>query len=98
MKFFKRFQAGDKVTYIGHKFAQKLSGSLGVVDSHVQGTEGGIVVTFGSESYILDENVHLTRFQGKMREALPEVEVEQPKDVEVTKRRGGKRRSQEEME
>lgn len=92
MNLFKRFQAGDKVTYIGTKFAQKLSGSLGIVDAHIQGSESGVVVSFGDDSYVMDENKHLARFQGKLKESSPETEKERPKDVEVTKRRGTKRK------
>lgn len=91
--YLKQFQQGDKVTYIGHRFAQKLSGALGIVDAHVRNSKSGIVVTFGSDSYVMDES-HLTKFQGRMRETEP-VADEAPKDVEVVKRKGAKRRNQE---
>jgi len=105
MTRFKKFQPGDKVTYIGSRFAQKLSGSLGIVDAHVQRSDDvppGVVVTFGDDSYIMAEG-HLTRFQGRQKEDRPE--TDKPKDVEVSKRkavgadvfkvRGGKRRSED---
>lgn len=99
MNLFKRFQAGDKVTYIGSKYAQKLSGSVGVVDAHVQNSESTVVVTFGDDSYVMDEYKHLTRFQGRLKDPSPEGEREKPKDVEVTRRRGSsKRRSAEDSE
>jgi len=92
---FRRFRAGDKVSYVGYKFAQKLSGSLGIVDAQVNGTSSGLVVSFGNDSYVMDES-HLVSFQGKVQEVREDqVEEEKPKDVEVTKRRG-KRRSEDE--
>lgn len=97
MHTFKRFSQGDKVTYIGSKYAAELSGSVGVVDGHVQNADGEIVVSFGTHSYVMDENRHLTKFQGKMNSERSEKE-QSPKDVEVTKRRGGKRRSDSDSE
>jgi hypothetical protein len=85
---FNRFRVGDKVTYVGYKFAQKLSGSLGEVASHVQGSDCGVVVVFGDDSYVMDQYRHLAPFQGKVKETSVDSEVERPKDVEVFKRKG----------
>ena len=63
-----KFQQGDKVQYCGER-VKELSGKLGVVHARVQNTETGVVVDFGNDCYILDEQRHLTRFQGK--EGLP---------------------------
>ncbi len=94
MNFFHRFQVGDKVTYIGAKFAQQLSGSLGIVTAHVKNSQTGVVVTFGDDAYVMCENKHLTRFQGRVKDPQAETpKEEKPKDVEITKRRGGKRRT-----
>ena len=91
-----RFQQGDKVQYCGDRLRQ-LSGQLGVVHARVGNTESEVVVDFGRDSYILDEN-DLTKFQGKEPTALLEGELgkgEKPgkadKKVagpEVQKRRG----------
>src|ERR1041385_1122846 len=98
MNIFRRFQQGDKVNYIGPKFASELSGRLGTVDGFVQNSDSEVVVSFGTDdSYVMNEK-HLSRFQGKIKEDRPEGEKERPKDVEVTKRRGGKRRSEDDGE
>lgn len=90
MNHFRRFQQGDMVSYTGSKFAKELNGALGIVDAHVQGSENGIIVSFGKDAYILDETRHLTRFQGKVK-----TEGHEPKGPAVEKRKGvggGKRR------
>lgn len=63
--YLNRFQQGDKVQYCGERLAKDLAGRLGVVHARVQNSEREVVVDFGSDSYILDETTHLTRFQGK---------------------------------
>lgn len=93
MHTFRKFQQGDKVSYVGNKFARDLSGALGIIDSFVGNSESEFVVTFGSDSFVMHEKC-LTRFQGKTsvkEDRSPEKEAA-PKDVEITKRRGGKRR------
>lgn len=67
--YLNRFQQGDKVQYCGRNehLAKELSGKLGIVHARVGGEESGVVVDFGSDSYIMDERTALTRFQGKER-------------------------------
>jgi hypothetical protein len=80
------------VSYTGSKFAKELNGALGIVDAHVQGSDNGIIVSFGKDAYILDETKHLTRFQGKVRTEG----ADERKGPAVEKRKGvgagGKRR------
>jgi hypothetical protein len=81
------------VTYTGNKFAKDLQGSLGIVHAFVGGTDNGVVVTFGSDAYILDETRHLAPFQGKLR--TERGDEKKPAGPDVQKRRGvgaGKRR------
>lgn len=88
--YHKRFQQGDKVSYSGSKFAKELHGKLGIVCGHVANQEGGIVVDFGEDSYVLDENRHLTRFQGKEKKE-GEQDDKGKGGPEVTKRKTKKR-------
>ncbi len=68
------YQQGDKVSYCGKKFASDLNGKLGEVVARVEGTEHGIVVDFGDNAYVLDEEKHVTRFRAAKGGAEPQVE------------------------
>lgn len=80
----KRFQQGDKVQYTGKKFASDLQGKLGEVAGRVENQETGVVVDFGGESYIMDENKHLAPFQGHLKSGPSR---EDKKDTKVERRR-----------
>ena len=82
--YFNRFQQGDSVQYVGKKdsLASKLNGREGFVDARVQGSETELCVTFGDDSYILDEQTELDKF---VRRAKP---AEENKSLDVQKRRG----------
>jgi len=102
--YFNRFQQGDSVQYCGKKESLNglLNGKEGFVVSRVQGDEREVVVTFGNDAYILDEQVSLERF---VRRARPE-NADHAKGPDVQKRRGvgegggkgkgGKRRTNQE--
>lgn len=92
---FRKFQQGDKVSYIGRKYAQDLSGSLGIVEATVGNDDSGLVVSFGGDSYIMRER-NLARFQGKVKD--PSEDASAPKDVEITRRKGKSKRSEEDSE
>lgn len=80
--YHKRFNIGDPVSYKGSRFNKDLFGKRGVVVSRVQNQEAAVVVDFGTDdSFLLDENVHLTKFHGK-----PEGE-DKAKEPEVQKKR-----------
>jgi hypothetical protein len=84
-----RFGQGDKVSYAGEKFAKDLHGKLGIICGRIGGTEHGVVVDFGEDSYVMDEERHLVPFQGKLRSETPEGGKDEKKrgGVEVHKRR-----------
>lgn len=99
---FKKFQQGDKVQYVGRKFAAELNSSLGVIDAHVNGSDTEVVVSFGQHSFVMDSK-SLSHFQGKVKEEqLSEKKVYKDDSVggaEVHRRKpGGKRRNQEASE
>lgn len=83
--YFKRFQQGDMVNYCGEKFGKELHGKLGYVHARVQGSDAEVVVDFGSDSFIMDENRDITRFQGKPK--AEHGEKDERKGPEVQKRR-----------
>jgi hypothetical protein len=95
MNNFRRFQIGAKVTYIGEKLAKELSGSLGIVEGFVGGQPNGVVVTFGSDAYVMDATRHLTEFQGKLKSESHE---EEKKDPPVEKRKGVSKRKTEDQD
>ncbi len=99
--YFNRFQQGDSVQYSGSKdyLAKELNGKEGFVVARVGGSQQEVVVTFGNDAYIMDEQNHLDKF---VRRAKPENQ-DQAKGPDIQKRRGvgekgkgGKRRNQEE--
>lgn len=51
------FMPGDKVRYVGRKFARDLSGKgkIGEVCAAVQGESNKLVVDFGDDSYVMSE-------------------------------------------
>lgn len=88
----KRFQQGDKVQYTGKKFASDLQGKLGEVAGRVANQPTGVVVDFGGESYVMDENRHLAPFQGHLKG-----DKEDKKDTKVERRRP-KRQAQKQQQ
>lgn len=47
---------GDTVIYVGQKFHADLSTRLGLVEGYVQGSPGAVVVSYGDDSYILNQS------------------------------------------
>jgi hypothetical protein len=92
---FHRFQQGDSVKYVGEKLAKELNGKVGYICGRVGKTETGVVVDFGDGAYIMDEVQHLARFVGKPKSDLPS-EKDETKRPEVQKRRGVKRKAEDE--
>jgi len=86
--YFKRFNIGDQVSYRGKKFHSSLFGKRGVIVSRVQNENSAVVVDFGLEdAFVLDENLHLTSFRGKVNEdGLPE-----KKEPDVQKKRSNRK-------
>lgn len=86
-KYMHRFMQGDEVSYVGTRFAERLAGKLGVICSHVKGTERGVVVDFpndkGVDSFIMDEERHLVPYNP----ALKAKEKKDDRRVRVEKRR-----------
>jgi hypothetical protein len=56
-----KFMLGEKVSYTGSKHSQELHGKLGEIIGRVSNDPEGVVVDFGSDSYVMNENRHLTR-------------------------------------
>jgi hypothetical protein len=95
--YMNRFQQGDKVQYAGNKLSKELAGKLGIIHARVGNSERGVVVDFGNDSYILDEQDHLAKFQLKeaqIRSDDSKVE-KKPTGPEVTRRKSRKNVDQE---
>lgn len=101
--YFNRFQQGDSVQYVGKKdsLASKLNGREGFVDSRIQGSQTELCVTFGDDSYILDEQTDLATFVRKAKPAEDQtkgVDVQKRRGVSGDDRKGGKRRKGQQEE
>ena len=83
-----RFMIGDRVQYTGKRFVSDLGSSLGEVVSRVTNSDTDIVVDFGGDAYILNENRSLRAFQGQLKEERAEKRHEV--DVQKKKRRNSK--------
>jgi len=81
-----QYMQGDKVSYVGEKLKGDLAGALGIICAPVVNQEGGYVVDFGRDSYVVHES-KLSPFQGQAK--APEEQTKK-KDVKVEKRRGGR--------
>jgi ribonucleotide monophosphatase NagD (HAD superfamily) len=100
--YLNRFQQGDEVSYVGEKFVGEIAAKVGVVLARVGGSDSEVVVAFGSDAYIVDENVHLARARGgravvSNQDNVPGEKAEKKvAGPEVSKRKGvggGKRRT-----
>lgn len=82
---FNRFQQGDSVQYVGKKesLRSNLAGREGFVDSRVGGEPTLLCVTFGENSYLLDEHRDLAKYVKREK-----VDHTDRKGPEVQKRRG----------
>lgn len=90
-----RFQQGDKVSYIGTKFASELHGKLGFVVGRVDNADGEVVVSFGSDAYIMGELEHLASFQGKVPGEGDQDDSSKAVKVEKRKGLGGKKNAKD---
>jgi hypothetical protein len=91
-----RFQQGDKVTYMGKKFASDLQGKLGEVVGRLANCSNGVVVDFGGDAYVLDENKHVGPFQGHLKsDHSGDKEDKRRSGPEVKKRRPSRKEQAE---
>lgn len=91
-----RFFQGDKITYTGKKFASDLQGKLGEVVGRLANHESGVIVDFGGDAYVMDENKHLGPFQGHLKgEHAGEKEDKRRSGPEVKKRRPSRKEQSE---
>lgn len=99
--YFKRFQQGDSVTYVGGREDFKdLRGKEGHVVARVGGTEQGVTVEFDGDTYIMNEQEHLSKYVKRERPENTDKgkgpAVEKRRGVSEGKGGGKKRRNQEE--
>jgi hypothetical protein len=89
------YQLGDKVSYVGVKYAGDIGGKMGEIVARVQNAPEEFVVDFGSDTLIVGEK-HITKFQGHLKPNPEHQEEKKAKGPKVEQRRG--KRQDEEAE